>query len=44
METIKFFLRISVAFIAALALLILQAKLDDHSPDPLVVCHVRNCT
>ncbi|MEX3961060.1 hypothetical protein AB4Y42_02400 [Paraburkholderia sp. EG286B] len=44
METLKLILRISVAGVAVIALLSLQAMLDNHSPDPLVVCHVRKCT
>lgn len=44
METIKFLLRISGALIAVLALLVFQAKLDEHNPDANIVCHVRNCT
>ena len=44
MATIKLFLQITGAFVLVIALLALQATLDEHNEDPLVTCHVRSCT
>lgn len=44
MATIKLFLQITGAFVLVIALLALQATLDEHNEDPLVTCHVHRCT